>query len=279
MRIVLKSYGRAFLMQFNLKMIVLSLLPSVLALVLWAVLLFFSLQPLIDFLQQDFVNSSSFQMAGNILTFFGLFVLKAFLVPLVAMWLLLPIMLFTALIFVACIAMPVINNTISKKYFPSLEKKRGASWWRSLGFAIVNFFVFLLIWFVSLPLILFLHLGVFIQPVLVGWFTYRVMTYDALAVHADFEERKQIMQQHRWQLWTVGIITGLLSALPGMVWLGGVLWIVALPFFAAIAIWLYVLVFMFSGIWFQLFCLDTLRHVREAKVTDMEDKLLPEIAS
>jgi hypothetical protein len=249
-------------MQFNIKMILLSLLPSVLSLVLWAVVLYFTLQPLIDLLQQNFVNTTSYQMVGNVLTFLGLVALKAFIVPLIAMWLLLPIMLFTALIFVACIAMPFINRTISLKYFPSLEKKHGAGWWRSLGFAFVTLVVFLIIWLLTLPLTLFLHLGVIIQPILIGWFTYRVMAYDALSVHADLEERKIVMHQHRWQLWAVGIITGLLSSLPGIVWLGGVLWIVALPFCAALAIWLYVLVFMFSGIWFQLFCLDTLHQLR-----------------
>lgn len=277
MRVVLKSYGRAFLMQFNIKMMLLSLLPSLFALGLWAVVLYFSLQPLIDFLQQNFVNSSGYQLVGNILTFLGLLALKAFIVPLIAMWLLLPMMLFTALIFVACIAMPVINRTISRKYFPALEKKHGAGWWRSLGFTLLSLLAFLFFWVLSLPLSLFLHMGVIIQPLLIGWFTYRVMAYDALAAHASPEERKIIMQQHRWQLWTVGIITGLLSSLPGIIWLGGVLWIVVLPLFAAIAIWLYVLVFMFSGIWFQLFCLDTLHQLRTAKSVDITDNLVAEI--
>lgn len=276
MRVVLRSYGRAFLMQFNIKMIALSLLPSLMALGLWAVVLYVSLQPLIDFLQQNFINSSGYQLVGNVLTFFGLLALKAFIVPLIAMWLLLPMMLFTALIFVACVAMPIINRTISKKYFPMLEQKNGAGWWRSLGFAFVSLLAFLFFWLLSLPLSLFLHLGVIIEPALVGWLTYRVMAYDALAAHASLEERKIIMRQHRWQLWTVGIITGLLSTLPGIIWLGGVLWIVVLPICAALAIWLYVLVFMFSGIWFQLFCLDTLHQLRATEKPDIADTLLPE---
>jgi len=268
MRKVLKSYGRAFLMQFNVKMVLLSLLPSVLALGLWAVLLYFSLQPLIDFLQQRFVNTNNYQLAANVLTFLGLFALKAFIVPLVAMWLLLPVMLTTALIFVAVFAMPVVNRAISKKYFPALEKKHGAGWWRSAGFALLSLLLFALVWVLSLPLSLYFNLGLIVQPVLVGWFACRVMAYDALAAHASVEERQMIMQQHRWQLWMVGVMTGLLSALPGMMWLGGVLWIVVLPLFAAIAIWLYVLVFMFSGIWFQLFCLDALHHLRVLQVTE-----------
>ena len=255
-------------MQFNIKMVLLSLLPSLLALLLWAVLLYFSLQPLIDLLQKNFIDTGSYQLVANVLTFLGLLALKAFIVPLIAMWLLLPIMLTTALIFVAGFAMPAVNRAISRKYYPALEKKHGAGWWRSAGFGLLSLLIFSLVWLLSLPLSLYLNLGLIVQPVLVGWFTYRVMTYDALAAHASVEERRSIMQQHRWQLWTVGVIAGLLSALPGMIWLGGVLWIVALPLFAAVAIWLYVLVFMFSGIWFQLFCLDALQHLRNAQATE-----------
>ena len=265
MRVVLKSYGRAMLMQFNIKMVMLSFLPSLLALGLWALVLYYSLQPVIDFLQQNFVSSNGFQLVGNVLAFFGLIALKAFIVPLIAMWLLLPIMLFTTMLFVACIAMPVINNTISGRYFSLLEKKAGASWWQSLGFALLNLIVFLIIWACSLPFSLFFHVGVIVQPVLIGWITFRVMAFDALAAHANPVERKTIMRKHRWQLWVVGIITGLISTLPGLLWLGGVLWIVVLPLFAAIAIWLYVLVFMFSGIWFQLYCLETLQQLRSSE--------------
>ncbi|PRC92949.1 EI24 domain-containing protein [Solimicrobium silvestre] len=264
MKKVLISYGRAFLLQFNIKMLLLSLLPSVLALGLWAVVLYFSLQPLIDFLQQYFIDNNGFQLAGNILGFLGLLTLKAVIVPLIAMWLLLPLMLLTALLFVACIAMPLINRKVSQQYYPQLEKKHGGGWWSSLGYALVCVVIFVFAWLISLPLTLFMHLGLIIQPVLLGWVTYRVMAHDALAVHASAEERKIILKQHRWQLWTVGIIAGLLGALPGMVWLGGVLSVVFLPLLAAVAIWLYVLVFMFSGLWFQLFCLDALQQLRQA---------------
>lgn len=256
-------------MQFNFKMVMLSLLPSLLALGLWAVVLYFSLQPLIDNLQQYFLDNDGFQLAGSVLNFFGLLTLKAVIVPLIAMWLLLPLMLLSALLFVTCIAMPLINRTVAKHYFPQLEKRHGGSWWRSLGFALICVTLFVMAWIISLPLSLFVPLGMVIQPVLLGWLTYRVMAYDALAVHASAEERRIILEQHRWQLWAVGIVAGLLGMLPGLVWLGGVLSIVFLPLIAAVAIWLYVLVFMFSGFWFQLFCLEALEQLRNKTVINL----------
>ena len=32
----------------------------------------------------------------------------------------------------------------------------------------------------------------FVQPFVVGWLTYRIMVYDALALHADVEERQTL---------------------------------------------------------------------------------------
>ena len=257
-------------MQFNIGMLLLSLLPSILALGLWAVVLYYSLQPLIDFLQQLFIENNGFQLAGNVLNFLGLIALKAVIVPLIAMWLLLPFMLLTALLFVAFIAMPLINRHVSRRYFPDLEKLKGGGWLSSVWFALLCLLIFILLWLISLPLTLFMHLGLVIQPLLLGWITYRIMAYDALANHASVLERQQILEQHRWQLWSVGIITGLLGALPGMMWMGGVLSVVFLPLLAAVAIWLYVLVFMFSGLWFQLFCLDALQQLRQKNTVTIQ---------
>ena len=103
------------------------------------------------------------------------------------------------------------------------------------------------------------------QPVLLGWLTYRIMAYDALARHANDDEREQLLSTHRWQLWAIGIVVGLFGAVPGMMWMGGVISVVFLPFLAAIAIWLYVIIFMFSGFWFQFYCLDALEDLRRNK--------------
>lgn len=262
---VFTNYGRAFLMQFNLKMFLVSLIPSVLALVLWAGLLYWSLQPLIDYLQQFFIDNNGFQLAGNVLKFIGMVTLKAVIVPLIAMWLLLPLMLLTALLFVAFIAMPLINREVSKRYYPNLALRNNGSWWGSFWFALLCFLSFIILWLISLPLTLWFNLGMFLQPVLLGWLTYRIMAYDALARHANDDEREQLLSTHRWQLWAIGIVVGLFGAVPGMMWMGGVISVVFLPFLAAIAIWLYVIIFMFSGFWFQFYCLDALEDLRRNK--------------
>jgi hypothetical protein len=92
------------------------------------------------------------------------------------------------------------------------------------------------------------------------------MAYDALSDHASAEERRLIVRQHRWPLLTIGIATGAMGAAPTLLWLGGALSVIFFPIFAAFSIWLYVLVFVFSGLWFQHYCLEALARLRHARL-------------
>jgi len=56
----------------------------------------------------------------------------------------------------------------------------------------------------------------------------------------------------------IGAIGGAMGAAPTLLWLGGALSVIFFPVLAAGAIWLYVLVFVFTGLWFQHYCLDAL---------------------
>lgn len=70
------------------------------------------------------------------------------------------------------------------------------------------------------------------------------------------------MRANRWPLLAIGAVTGSLSAAPSLLWLGGVLSVIFFPLLAAVAIWLYVLVFVFTGLWFQHYCLESLARLR-----------------
>ncbi|WP_257572818.1 EI24 domain-containing protein, partial [Janthinobacterium sp. UMAB-56] len=108
------------------------------------------------------------------------------------------------------------------------------------------------------------------QAVLWGWLTYRVMAYDAMADYASVEERHAIMRTQRWPLLAIGMVSGAAGAVPGMLWMGGVMSVVFFPFLAAFAIWLYVLIFIFTGLWFQYYCLEALSRLRGVRgMTDV----------
>lgn len=265
MRTVSIAFGRAVYSQMHYRMILLAALPFVLSVVVWGVILWLGLQPMIDWLHAWFLDHGWFSSAGDMLDWLGLGAIKTVLVPLLAMWLLLPLMILTALVFVGTMAMPVIVRHLATRRYRDMEAKKGGTLFGTFWLSIYSFIVFAVLWIITLPLTAIPPLTFVIQPVLWGWLTYRVMAYDALSYHGDAEEIREIMHRQRWPLLTIGVIAGAMGAAPSLLWLGGVLSMIFLPVLAIGAICLYVLVFIFSGLWFAHFCLEALRELRASK--------------
>ncbi len=261
------SLFRALFSQLHIRMLFLTLLPLVIGLVLWGLLLWQGLQPLIDQIHHWFSQYALFQTVGSTLDAWGLSAVRSVMVPLLAMWLLLPLMILSALVLVSALAMPAIGRHVALHHYPQLEMRHGGSFAGSLWISVSSFILFLAIWLVTLPLNLVPLFALFIQPLLWGWLTSRVMAYDALADFADHEERRAILARQRWPLLAIGVATGSLGAIPGLLWLGGVISVILFPLLAALAIWLYLLVFVFSGLWFQHYCLDALARLRSTPLS------------
>ena len=133
-----------------------------------------------------------------------------------------------------------------------------ASLFWSLGSALLAAVALVLsvpLWFIP-PLILIL------PPLIWGWLTYRVMSYDALVDHASSEERRQIFKEHRGSLLAIGIISGYLGAAPSVIWASGAMFVALAPVLVPVAIWIYTLVFAFSSLWFAHYTLEALEQLR-----------------
>lgn len=276
MRPIFIAFGRALLSQLHYRMLMLTILPFLLSVAIWGLALWQGLQPLIDWLQRYFLENDGFRISGNLLTMLGLGALKTVLVPLIAMWLLLPLMILTALLCIGVIAMPIIARHVGKRHFPVLETRKGGSFWGSLWMSASSFVIFVLLWLITLPLSLVPPLALIILTILWGWLTYRVMAYDALADYADAGELRAILRIHRWPLLIIGAVSGAMGAAPTVLWLGGALSVIFFPLLAAGSIWLYVLVFVFTGLWFQYYCLAALQKYRAANIAgDPAPQILP----
>ncbi len=268
MRPIAVAYGRALRSQFSRRMLLLSVVPLLLSLALWGGLLYAGMQPLLDSLTGLFHDYDLFKTSGSVLASLGLGFLKTLVVPLVAMLVLLPLMIVTSLLFIGVGAMPAIARHVSRVQFPDLERREGGSFLGSLGVNLSGIVVFALLWLVTLPLYALAPLALLVQAVLWGWLTARVMSYDALSIHASREERLAIVAARRRQLLLIGTISGLLGALPGVVWIGGALISVVLfPVLAVLSIWLYLVIFIFTGLWFQYYCLQALADLRAGSGT------------
>jgi hypothetical protein len=263
MSAVLKAYWRALRSQFSGRMLLLSILPLLMSVLLWGGLLWLWSQPLLDWLQQTFTDYGGFKISASVLGMLGLSVLKAMAVPLAAMLLLLPLMIITSLLFMGVAAMPAIARHVGTRQFKNLEQRHGGSLLGSLGVNFAAILVFVPLWLFTLPLYAVPPLALLAQALLWGWLTARVMSYDALADYASRDERRQLARAHRWPLLVIGTMSGLAGALPGIAWIGGALMsFVLFPFLAALSIWLYLLIFIFTGLWFEYYCLQALEDLR-----------------
>jgi hypothetical protein len=262
------AYGRALRSQFSGRMLLLSVVPLLLSLALWGSLLYAGMQPLYDWLQDTFREYGLFETSGSILATLGLGFLKTMVVPLVAMLALLPLMIITSLLFIGVGAMPAIARHVSRVQFPDLERREGGSFLGSLAINLSGILIFALLWIVTLPLYALAPVALLVQAVLWGWLTARVMSYDALSIHASLEERRIIVGSRRRQLLVIGTVSGLLGALPGVAWIGGALLSVVLfPVLAVLSIWLYLIIFIFTGLWFQYYCLQALADLRAGQAS------------
>ena len=257
------AYRRALRAQFSRRMLLLSGAPLVLSLLLWGAVLWTGLQPLLDWLQGLFADYGLFQSSGSVLSMLGLGVFKVMVVPLLAIALLLPLMIGSALLFMGVIAMPVVERHVGNNHYPKLEKKEGGSFMGSVAVNVGSTAVFAVLWLLTLPLYALPPLAWLVQACLWAWVTSRVMSYDALAAHASPEERRELLRHHRGALWAIGFASGLAGALPGIAWMGGALLsIVLFPFLAMLSLWLYIMIFLFAGLWFQYYCLGALEELR-----------------
>jgi len=265
MRAVINAYGRALLSQFHGKILLLSIVPFILSVALWALVLNFGFQPLLDWLHGHFVQYEMYRVTTDWLVKLGLGGLRSIVVPLFALLLLLPLMIVTAMVFIGVAAMPFIVRHVGGRHFPQLEKKKGGSILGSVLKALGAFGIFVLAWLFILPLYVFPPLAGLATVLLWGWLTSRVMSYDALADYASAEELDKLQREHRWQLMAIGVVSGLAGSLPALVWAVGAAAAIAMfPILLAASIWVYIVIFIFTGLWFEYYCLQALAQLRHA---------------
>jgi hypothetical protein len=168
------------------------------------------------------------------------------------------------LLLVSLFMTPAMVALVAERRFPALLRLRGASWWSSLWWSLGATAVALLALVLTLPLWWVPPFVLVVPPLIWGWLTYRVFAFDALADHATEEERRAILQRHRWPLWGMGVVTGYLGAAPSLLWASGSLFVVFAPVLLPLAIWVYTWVLAFSSLWFAHYTLSLLALKRMA---------------
>ncbi len=187
---------------------------------------------------------------------------RSVMAPLVVIALAVPVVLMLSLLLVATMMTPAIVALVGERRFMQLERKRGAGWWQSFAWSLLLSIIALALVVLSMPLWLVPPLVLVLPPLIWGWLTYKVFSFDALAEHASAEERDSVMRKHRLPLLTMGVITGYLGAAPSLIWAFSMMAVVLAPLLVLLTIWLYTLVFAFSSLWFTHYCLAALADLR-----------------
>ena len=262
MKPLLDSFWRAAAYCLHPRVIALSLLPLALMVAIALGLGYFFWDDAIDSVRSTFESWSIYVTLTDWLVGIGLSGLKSAVAPLVVVFLVTPVIVVGSLLAVAVLMSPSLLSLVAERRFPALEKKRGGSFFASAFLSLVTTVIALLALLVSIPFWLIPPLVLILPPLIWGWLTYRVMSYDMLAEHASRDERKTLLRRHRGSLLGIGVLTGYLGAAPSLVWASGVLFLAMAPLLVPVAIWIYTLVFAFSALWFAHYLLAALEALR-----------------
>jgi hypothetical protein len=262
MNLLLDSFWRAVAYCLHPRVIGLSILPLVLMVAAALGLGYFFWDAALDAVRATF---ESWSLAATLIGWLervGLPGLKAVLAPLVVVLLVTPLIVVVSLLAVALLMSPSMLSLVAERRFPLLEKKHGGSFLGGLFASLWAMLVALIVMVVSIPLWLVPPLVLVLPPLIWGWLTYRVMSYEMLAEHASGDERRELLRRHRAPLLGMGVLTGYLGAAPSLLWASGVLFVAMAPVLVPVAIWVYTLVFAFSALWFGHYLLAALAALR-----------------
>ncbi len=278
---VFKSFGLAMVGTMHPKMLWLSLRPFLIVSILWGCLIWLTWTPALEVLGNFLTNSIFTSWIQDGLIWAGFENARAWIAPLFFVMLLIPLISISLLVFIAFTTVPAIVQKVSRQAaYQHLDRKKGGGLIGSFIYTMWSALICLVLVMLTLPVWWIPPLVAVLPPLLWGWLTMRLMSYDVLAQHASLEERDILLQKYRWPLLSMGIISGMLGAVPTFFWATSALALVLFPIVSFVALWVYSMIFVFAALWFSHFLLDALKELREeelskslsieAKVIDME---------
>ncbi len=263
MKMLMDSFWRAAVYCLNPRVIGLSFLPLVLTVALSWLLGYLYWDIAVTWVRAWLDTSSWLAVVWRWLEGIGLSNLKTVVAPLMVIFSITPLVVVASLLAVSFLMTPALTRMVAERRFEGLQRKHGGSvlfgvWWTLLSLLLALGALLL-----TLPMWLVPPLAMVLPACIWGWLTYRVMAFDVLAEFASADERQTLMARHRMSLLAMGIITGLMGAVPSLLWASGAFFAAFFVFLVPMAIWIYTLVFAFSSLWFAhfaLFALHSLRH-------------------
>ena len=191
--------------------------------------------------------------------------LRTLMAPMILVALAVPLLVVATLLLVALFVTPAVVRMVAARRFPGLERREGGAWWQGLLWSMACTLVAMLALALSIPLWLVPPLVLVLPPLIWGWLTCRVFSFDVLSLHATPAERRFVIAARRWSLLGMGVVCGYLGALPSLLWAASAMTLIFAPLLVLVTVWLYTLVFTFASAWFAHFALAELQRLRSAQ--------------
>jgi len=271
MRLLLDSFWRAAFYCLNPRVIGLSLLPLAIMVVLSGMLGYWFWDDAVASVHGWLEASSLLAVVWRWFEGIGMPNLKSVVAPLLVIFTVTPVLVMASLLAVSLFMTPALTRLVAERRFAALQRLQGGGFWQSLGWSLVSMLLAMGALLLTLPLWLVPPMAMVLPALIWGWLTYRVMAFDVLAEFASADERHALLAQHRLSLLAIGVVTGLMGAAPSVVWASGALFAAAFVILIPIAIWIYMLVFAFSSLWFAHYALAALSDRRARSMGDVID--------
>ncbi|AEC20527.1 putative inner membrane protein [Pusillimonas sp. T7-7] len=241
-----QAFKRALVSQCHPKMLLALFLPFLIALLGAIILLWAFWDPLTSWLNMQASEWGFINQLDQWMLAIGLFSIKLYLVPLLAVGILLPISGILGLIIAAVFVMPIVLRHLEKGEYQGVLRQGRYSTAVGAWNAIWVGCIFAIGWLVTMPLWLIPPFAVLLP---LFWWSFaftRMLRVDATIEHASAQERRLLWRQHNRQWWLIGCILALINLFPPA--------------------WLFLPVF--SALVFAHFGLESLRQLRAQTIID-----------
>lgn len=242
------AFKRALVSQCHPKMLAALFLPFIIALIGAIILLWVFWSPLTAWLSTEAASWDIVNQVDQWMLAIGLFSIKLYLIPLLAVAILLPMSGILGLVIAAVFVMPIVLRHVERREYQGLSRQGQYSTAVGAWNAIWVGILFVLGWLITMPLWLIPPFPLLLPIALWAFAFTRMLRVDAIVEHASAQERRLIWRRHNRQLWLIGFCLSLINLFPPA-------WLV-LPVFSALV--------------FAHFSLEALRQLRAQNVIDVE---------
>ncbi|UHL62498.1 EI24 domain-containing protein [Paralcaligenes sp. KSB-10] len=240
------AFKRALVSQCHPKMLVAILMPLLIAILGAIILLWVFWTPLTHWLNAELSDWGVLNHIDQWMLAIGLFSIKLYLIPMLAVGILLPISGILGLVIAAIFVMPIVLRHLEKRDYQGLKRQGQFSAAVSVWNAVWVGLLFAAGWLLTMPLWLIPPLAL-VLPVLWWAFAFsRMLRVDSLIDHASGQERRILWRRHNREYWLIGLCLSLINLFPPA-------WIV-LPVFSALV--------------FAHYSLEALRQLRGESIID-----------